>query len=176
MSALPERSNALQAQRDGGLSLIPQPWRYGKKNGVEDTMAKKKVREPKKVLLFLRMLLNVALTLVFFGLPLFLPAGSFRFWNAWLFLGIFVVEFAAVLTYFALTNPIYADKRLQGNEEETTQRIVMVLLVLCALGMMVVAGFDFRYRWSSVPLWLVIVGAVLIVGGIFRSLSRDEAE
>lgn len=152
MNVLPACANALQARRDEGLSLSQQPQRYGKNSGVEDTKAKKRVSESRKVILFLRMLLNVVLTVVLFGLPLFLPAGSFEFWNAWLFLGIFVVEFATILTYFAVANPTYAEKRFQASEQEITQRIVMVLLVLSALGMFVIAGFNYRYGWSSIPL------------------------
>lgn len=153
--------------------VFPYPTNASEK----ESMAKKKVREPKKVMLFLRMLLNVVLAITFFGLALFLPAGSFNYWNAWLFLGIFVIEFAAILTYFALTNPTYAEKRLQASEGEIAQRVVMVLLVLCALGMMLLAGFNYRYLWSFVPLWLVIVGAVLMsVGllGVFLVMKQNS--
>jgi protein-S-isoprenylcysteine O-methyltransferase Ste14 len=140
-------------------------------------MARKKTSEPKKAVLFLRMLLNVVLTVALFGLPLFLPTGSLNYWNAWLFLGIFVIGFAAILVYFAVANPTYARKRMQANEEEVAQRIVMALLVLCVLAMLVIAGFNYRHGWSDVPVWLVIVGAVVMsvsFVGVFLVMKQNS--
>lgn len=119
----------------------------------------------KKTVLIFRAILNCILVIIFFGLPLFLPAGTLRFWNAWLFLGLFDVSFLTILVYLALKNPEYAEKRFRGNETERPQRIVMSLLVTSALLMLLVAGFDYRFRWSSVPVVVVVIAALLIVAG-----------
>lgn len=119
----------------------------------------------KKVVLILRAFLNCILVIIFFGLPLFLPAGTLRFWNAWLFLGLFDVSFLTILVYLALKNPEYAEKRFRGNETERPQRVVMSLLVTSALLMLLVTGFDYRFRWSSVPVVVVVIAALLIVAG-----------
>ena len=131
----------------------------------------------KKVALILRALLNCILVIIFFGLPLFLPAGTLRFWNAWLFLGLFDVCFLTILVYLALKNPEYAEKRFRGNETERPQRLVMGLLVTSALVMLVVAGFDYRFHWSSIPGVVVVAAAALIVAGfvmLFFVMSQNS--
>ncbi len=53
----------------------------------------------------------------------------------------------------------------------------MILLVLCALAMMVIAGFNYRLGWSRVPLWLFVVGALLMsVGflGVFLVMKQNS--
>ena len=117
---------------------------------------------PGKLKLLLGILRNGFLCVVLFGLPLFLPAWTLRFWNAWLFLGMFAIEYTAMLIYFAVTNPEYAAQRLRGDEEQVAQKIVMTLLVFCALGMLVIAGFNYRYHWSRVPVGVVIAASLVM--------------
>ena len=115
--------------------------------------------------LILRILLNCLLALFFFGLPLFLSAGTFNFWNAWLFLALFEVPFLVILIFLALNNPTLAEKRLQGNEQEKPQRLIMALLIASAIVMLVVAGIDYREHWSHVPLVIILISAVLVIAG-----------
>ena len=125
-------------------------------------MSRSNKGSPNRLKLSLGILRNAVLCAVLFGLPLFLPAWTLKFWNAWLFLGLFVIEYCSILVYFAVTNPEYAGQRLRGDEEQVAQRIVMTLLVLCALGMLMIAGFNYRYHWSRLPRWLVVAASVVM--------------
>ncbi len=78
-------------------------------------------------------MVNSFILLFLFGLPLFLPAGSLRYWNAWLFIGSFVLFYLAAMTYFSINNLPFALSRLQTQEAERTQRIVVPLALLCWL-------------------------------------------
>jgi len=118
-----------------------------------------------KINLILRVLLNCILAFISFGLPLFLSAGTFRFWNAWLFLALFEVPFLVILIYLALKNPTLAEKRLQGNEPEKSQKLIMALLIASAIIMLVVSGLDHREKWSSVPIVVIVISSILVVGG-----------
>jgi len=118
-----------------------------------------------KLILILRFVLNCILVVIFFGLPAFLGAGTLRYWNAWLFIGIFDGCFLTIILYFIAKNPQLVRSRLKGEETEKPQRIIMTLLVLCALIMFAVAGLDFRYHWSHVPIFLVAIFCCIIVGG-----------
>jgi protein-S-isoprenylcysteine O-methyltransferase Ste14 len=118
-----------------------------------------------KINLILRTLLNCLLAFILFGLPLFLSAGTFRFWNAWLFLALFEVPFLVILIYLALKNPSLAEKRLQGNEQEKPQRLIMALLISSAIIMLVVSGLDYREHWSSVPTIIIAISSILVIGG-----------
>ena len=116
----------------------------------------------RKILLALRAALNGLLALAFFGLALFVPAQTLDFPNAWLFLGIFVISYVAILVYISFANPDYATTRYRANEIEKAQRIAMAGLISAALGILVVAGFDFRLHWSHVPLAVTVLSAVIM--------------
>jgi protein-S-isoprenylcysteine O-methyltransferase Ste14 len=113
----------------------------------------------------LRTVVNTILILFMFGLPLFLPAGTLHYWNAWLFTGSFALFYLAVMAYFSISNPSFALSRLQTQEAERTQRIVMPLAILSCLLSFVVAGLDFRFHWSRIPLPLVLVAFALVACG-----------
>ncbi len=118
-----------------------------------------------KMILIIRILFNCILVLIFFGIPLFLSAGTFKFWNAWLFLGLFDVCFFLILIYFAFKNPEFAKKRLQGEEVEKPQKLVMSLLILSTLITLSLAGFNYRFHWSTVPQLYIFIFTIIIIGG-----------
>lgn len=118
-----------------------------------------------KFKLISKALLNCLLALIFFGLPLFLPAHSLRFWNAWLFLAIFILSMFAILLYLFIKDPVLMEKRMRGDEKENPQRFIMTFLIVSALLTFVVSGFDFRYHWSSVPFLLVVISAIIMLCG-----------
>jgi protein-S-isoprenylcysteine O-methyltransferase Ste14 len=122
--------------------------------------------EAQTLALVLRVLLNGVVTTVLFGLPLFLAADSFKFWNAWVFLAVFVIGLVAILVYFAFTNPQYASKRSRAAERDRTQRVVMSLLVFCALAMLVVSGLNFRFRWTGIPIFWVVFSSAIMAGAL----------
>jgi protein-S-isoprenylcysteine O-methyltransferase Ste14 len=101
------------------------------------------------------------------GMKAFIAAntGTFRFWNAWLFLALFEVPFMVILIHLALKNPTLAEKRLKGNEQEKSQRLIMALLIASAIIMLVVSGLDYREHWSSVPPMIIVISSILIIGG-----------
>ena len=114
---------------------------------------------------FIKTIVNSILILPLFGLPLFLPAGTLLYWNAWFFIGFFILFYFSTIIYFSKNNLDYALSRLRGDEKETTQKIVMLLLILCCLLSFIIAGFDFRFHWSRVPLPVIIVFSILIGSG-----------
>lgn len=59
----------------------------------------------------------------------------------------------------------FAQSRLQGDEKEKTQKIVMPLLVLSALLSFVIAGLDFRFQWSRVSFPVIILFSVFVLSG-----------
>jgi protein-S-isoprenylcysteine O-methyltransferase Ste14 len=112
-----------------------------------------------------RALLNCLLALIFFGLPLFLPAHSLRFWNAWLFLGVFITSMFSILIYLFIKDPVLMEKRMRGNEKENPQKLIMTFLVLDTLLSFTICGFDYRFHWSSIPVLLTILSAFIMICG-----------
>lgn len=111
------------------------------------------------------------------GLLLFLPAGTFRWRQGWLLMGIlFVPMFAAGLVMLR-RSPELLQKRLNAREEQGEQRQVILLSALMFLAAFVVAGLNFRFRWIILPdavSW-VAAGVFLLGYLLYAEVLRENA-
>ncbi len=121
--------------------------------------------------LFVQAIAKFLLGLVLIGLLLFLPAGSLRYWNAWLFLGILFVPMFIAGIVMMFKNPALLKKRLSAKEKENEQKAVLALSGLMFLAAFIVAGLNFRFQWIVLPAWAVWVGV-----GVFLAAYLMYAE
>ena len=113
--------------------------------------------------LFTQALTKFFLGVVIIGLLLFVPAGSIRYWQGWLLMGIlFVPMFIAGFVLMA-KNPELLRKRLNAKEEEKEQKTVVGLSALLFIAAFVVAGLNWRFQWCVLPDWAVWVAAILFL-------------
>lgn len=108
-------------------------------------------------------LVPVIITIVM-GLVLILPAGSLKFWQAWILLAIFSVPTFFITAYFLKKDPGLLSRRMKVKENEPQPGIIRVLSLLSMLAY-VIPGFDFRFHWSTVPVWIVIAADVMVFLG-----------
>jgi protein-S-isoprenylcysteine O-methyltransferase Ste14 len=110
------------------------------------------------------------------GLMLFLPAGTFDYWQAWLFLAVLFLPFLFVVSYLVKNDPALLDRRMRFREKVAEQKRLIDFSKIFFFFGFLVPGFDFRYRWSSVPSWLVIASDVIIFAGymIIFSVFREN--
>ncbi len=116
------------------------------------------------------------LGVIVLGILIFLPAGSFRFWQGWLLMGIlFVPMFAAGLVMMG-KNPELLRKRLNAKEKEAEQRTVVKLSGLLFILAFVVAGLNWRFGWWILPNWAVWVAAGLFLGAylLYAEVLREN--
>jgi len=107
----------------------------------------------------------LALTVVVTGLLLFLPAGSLKYWQAWLFMGVLFIPFIFVLIYLLKSGSGLIERRLQFTEKEASEKtIIRISQVIFFIGILV-PGLDYRFGWSHVPFWLVIFADIVIFLG-----------
>ena len=102
----------------------------------------------------------IAGTVVLGGL-LFLLAGTFNYWQAWVFVPVFMVSISGYGLYLSITDPAAMERRRQagpGAEQSTLQKIVATLALAALAAVFVVAGLDRRFAWSAMPPALSIVG------------------
>lgn len=103
------------------------------------------------------------LGVVILGVLLFLPAGSFRYWNGWLLMGVlFVPMFVAGLILLA-KNPQLLAKRLNAKEEQQEQKMVVALSGMLFIAVFVLAGLNWRFRWCVLPNWVVWIATALFL-------------
>ena len=113
--------------------------------------------------LFRQAILKFFSGLLLVGALLFLPAGTFRWWQAWLFLGIlFIPMFVAGILMMAKA-PELLRKRLDAKEEESEQKTVVLLSALIFLGAFIAAGLNIRLQWFFLPDWVTWAAAVLFL-------------
>ncbi|MBU0668069.1 isoprenylcysteine carboxylmethyltransferase family protein [Patescibacteria group bacterium] len=98
-------------------------------------------------------------------LILFLPAGSIMYWHAWLFIGTFFIPAFFVLIYFLKHDPKFLERRMKFKEKEIKQKTIIKIATLIFLAGFLIPGFDYRYGWSNIPTFLVILSDIIIFFG-----------
>ena len=108
---------------------------------------------------------------------LFLPAWTFCYPGAWLFLGVLFVPMLIVGAVLYVKSPALLAKRLDNKETERTQRGVVALSGLMFPVGFVLSALDFRFDWTRVPIWLSIAAAVLFLCGygMYAEVMRENA-
>ena len=100
---------------------------------------------------------------VLVGLLLFLSAGSLRYWQAWLLIGILFVPMLTAGLVMMGRNPDLLRKRLDAREKESEQKTVVALSGLLFIASFAVAGLNWRFQWWVLPNWTVWVAAGLFL-------------
>ena len=115
--------------------------------------------------------------LLLVGLMIFLPAGTLRYWQGWLFVGALFGPMLIAGVIMLIKSPTFLEKRLDAKEKQATQKGVLALAALMFVGGFVVSGLDHRFGWSQMPLWVVIAAAVLFLGGygLYAEVMRENA-
>ena len=126
--------------------------------------------------LFIQAVTKFLSGVVLVSLLIFLPAGSFLFFNGWLFMGILFVPmfFAGIVMMFK--NPELLKKRLNAKEEEKEQSLVVKLSGLMFLAGFIVAGLGFRFGWYTLPKGAVISTAVVFLAAyiLYAEVLREN--
>jgi protein-S-isoprenylcysteine O-methyltransferase Ste14 len=110
---------------------------------------------------------------VVFGLMLFLPAGTFNYWQAWVFLVVFALSTLIPSLYLLRTNPAALERRMRTGpvaESRPVQKAVIVIEGLSLVALIVVSVLDHRFGWSPVPTAISLAGDVLVAIGLGVSM------
>lgn len=115
------------------------------------------------VKLFTEAIIKFLAGIILVGILIFLPAGSFSFFNGWLLMGILFIPmfFAGLIMMFK--NPDLLKSRLNAKEKQKEQGFVVKLSGIMFLLGFVIAGLGVRLGWYTLPNWIVFIGAVLFV-------------
>ncbi len=113
--------------------------------------------------LFFEAIFKFILGVLIIGVLMFLPAGTFGFWNAWLLMGLLFIPMFIAGIILMIENPNLLKKRLDAKEEEGEQKKVIGMSAIIFILGFVLAGLDFRNGWSNMPLWVVISTSVIFI-------------
>lgn len=104
--------------------------------------------------LFLQALAKFSCGVIAVGVLLFLPAGTLLWLNGWISMGILFIPMFCAGIVMMFKNPELLKKRLNAKEKQTEQQLVVKLSGLMFIAGFIAAGLDFRFRWTTPPLWL----------------------
>ena len=120
--------------------------------------------------LYTKALLSLVALAISMGVLLFAPAGTAQYWQAWAYLGIFTGASLLTTVYLMKKDPALLKRRMSGGptaERESTQKVIMSFASVGFIGLLVVPALDHRFRWSIVPLPVVIAGDILVAVGFY---------
>jgi protein-S-isoprenylcysteine O-methyltransferase Ste14 len=103
-----------------------------------------------------------------FGTALFLSAGTFEYWEGWLFLLVYFIVTTLMTLVLIKMDPALFKRRMRGGpfaEKRSAQRLIMLCVSLGFIALFVVAGLDHKLAWSHVPVGIVLAGDVMIIVG-----------
>ena len=112
------------------------------------------------------------------GALVFLPAWSFRFWQAWVFLGVFTLGILAMTLYYLRHGRDLLRRRMRSGlleERQRSQKLILALAVLGTVLLLVVSALDHRFGWSRVPVPLVLAGDLLVALGLLTNFLAGRA-
>ena len=97
------------------------------------------------------------------GLLIFLPAGSYAYWQGWLLMVILFVPMFIAGIVMLVKSPDLLSKRLNVKEKENDQKTVVALSGLLFMISFVTAGLNWRLNWWILPDWVVWTAAALFI-------------
>lgn len=127
--------------------------------------------------LFFQAISKFVFGLILIAFLLFLPAGTLKYWNGWLFIGILFIPMLIAGIVMMIRSPELLKKRLDSKEEEKEQKTVIALSGIMFLAAFVVAGLNFRFGWIVLPRWVVYAAAVIFLAAylMYAEVLRENA-
>jgi protein-S-isoprenylcysteine O-methyltransferase Ste14 len=105
----------------------------------------------------------------FLAALLFWPAGTLNYWQAWVFIAVFIVTSLIPGVYLAVKDPAALQRRMKAGpaaETRSLQKLVITATILAVIAVLVISALDHRFGWSNVPTPIVILGNVLVAAGL----------
>lgn len=99
------------------------------------------------------------------GLLILVPAGTFNYWQVYVYMGILVIPMIFVLFYFLKNDPLFLERRTRAKEKEKAQKIIQIVFSLIFLSGFVIPGLDKRFGWSDIPINIVLITDIIILLG-----------
>ena len=127
--------------------------------------------------LFFEAVIKFLLGIVLVGTLIFLPAGTFLFFNGWLLMTILFVPMFIAGIIMMFKNPDLLKSRLNAKEKQKEQSVIVASSGVMFLAGFIVAGLNFRFKWFILPRSITIVAAVvfLLAYLIYAEVLRENA-
>jgi protein-S-isoprenylcysteine O-methyltransferase Ste14 len=124
-----------------------------------------------KLSLGTRIILRMAVVLPGLMALVFLTAGTWRYWQGWMFVAVLFCYASGVFAYYYRHDRAFVERRLRTEEQIGAQKYAAGVLKLLMVAMAALPGLDYRLGWSqrtwgAAPAWLSLLAEAAIVGGL----------
>jgi len=129
------------------------------------------------ITLFFDAITKYILGIFLVGLLIFVPAGTFNYWNGWLLMGVLFIPMFIAGIVMMIKSPELLKNRLNAKEKENEQKVVLALSALMFTSAFILAGFNYRYNWIFLPNVLVIISSIIFLMSylMYAEVLRENA-
>jgi protein-S-isoprenylcysteine O-methyltransferase Ste14 len=118
-----------------------------------------------KKTLMTKIILRFSFFIILMGLLILLPAGTFNYWQVYLYLAVIVFPMMFVLSFFLKNDPRFIERRIRTKEKEKQQKFIQITFSFFFFSGYIVSGLDKRFGWSDIPSDIVILADIVILLG-----------
>ncbi len=129
------------------------------------TIIKSELTKQEMKSLIKKIIKRFSLVPIVLGLLILVPAGTFNYWQVYIYIGILVIPMIFVLFYFLKNDPMFLERRTRAKEKEKAQKIIQIVFSLIFLSGFVIPGLDKRFGWSNIPINFVLITDIIILLG-----------
>ena len=113
--------------------------------------------------LFFEAIIKFICGIILIGLLIFIPAGTIKYFNGWLFMGILFIPMLIAGIIMMIKNPSLLKSRLDAKEKQKEQNLLIKLSGLMFIVGFILAGLDFRFKWLELPTFIPYIFACLFL-------------
>ena len=110
------------------------------------------------------------------ALLLFIPAGSFAYWQGWVLMAVLFITMSVAGIIMLVKSPDLLSKRLNAKEKEDEQKAVVALSGLLFILSFITAGLNWRFDWWVLPNWSILTAATVFLASylIYAEVLREN--
>jgi protein-S-isoprenylcysteine O-methyltransferase Ste14 len=126
---------------------------------------KSEMTNQEKSVLIRKMIIRFSFVPLFIVVCTILPAGTFNYWQVYLYFSVIVIPMVFVLFYFLKRDPKFLERRAKGTEKVKEQKLIQLISLPVFMAAFIIPGLDRRFGWSDVPVEIIIITNIVILGG-----------
>lgn len=127
--------------------------------------------------LFFEAIFKFLLGVLLVGLLLFVPAGTIKFLNGWLFMGLLFIPMFIAGIIMMIKSPNLLKSRLNAKEKEKEQKKIVAISGLMFLMGFILAGLNYRFNWLELSNIVVIISSIVFLLSyiLYAEVLRENA-
>ncbi len=115
--------------------------------------------------LIIGMVTKFGLGFLLIGAFLFVCAGSLDYWRGWAFVLTLAVPMVIFGVVLLVKDPAALERRMASREPDRGQRDNILMSAVIFIAAFALAGLDYRFGWSNMPLPVSIIALIVMLGG-----------